>query len=357
MIEVDVGRVVAERLEIELKSEIGKTMKKRLLTGLQPSGVLTIGNYCGGIKQVVNYQNDYETFLFVPDMHAITVPQDPELLHRRIREVVGMYLACGVSPDENHIYIQSEVPQHANLSWILECTAYMGEMSRMTQFKAKSEEQEKKKKEIGCGLFTYPILMAADILLYNAHVVPTGADQKQHVELARNLAQRFNAKYGETFVVPEPLIPTVGAKIRDLQAPEKKMSKSCENPKASIFLTDTEKEARKKIMSAVTDSGEGVYFDEANKPGVSNLLTIYSVFKGIAIPEAEKHFENARYGDLKKEVAEVVCAFLAELQDKFAETMKSGIVDETLDRGRDYARQIAEETYDKARRLVGFGRV
>lgn len=328
-------------------------MKKRLLTGLQPSGVLTIGNYCGGIKQVVDYQNEYETFLFVPDMHAITVPQDPKLLQQRIKEVVGLYLACGVSPSENCIYVQSEILEHANLSWILECNAYMGEMSRMTQFKAKTQG----KKEIGCGLFTYPILMAADILLYKADVVPTGADQKQHVELARNLAQRFNTKYGETFVVPEPLIPKVGAKIRDLQAPEKKMSKSAENPKAAIFLTDTEKDARKKIMSAVTDSGEGVVFDEENKPGVSNLLTIYSIFSGTTIPEAEKHFENARYGDLKKEVAEVVVKFLAELQDKYAETVKSGIVDETLDRGRQRAREIAAETYDQVRRLVGFGRV
>lgn len=328
-------------------------MKKRLLTGLQPSGELTIGNYCGGIKQVVNYQDEYDTFLFVPDMHSITVPQDPDTLHRRVREIVGMYLACGVSGTENHIYVQSEIPEHANLSWILECNSYMGEMSRMTQFKAKTEG----KKEIGCGLFTYPILMAADILIYNANYVPTGADQKQHVELARNLAQRFNSKYGETFVVPEPLIPEVGAKIRDLLDPTKKMSKSAENPRASVFLTDPEKTIRKKIMGAVTDSGEGVVFDEENKPGVSNLLTIYASFSGCTIPEAEKHFEGARYGDLKKEVAEVLVVFLTDLQDRFAEIMKSGIVDETLDSGRDRARAIAAQTYDLARRRVGLGRV
>ena len=328
-------------------------MKKRLLTGLQPSGELTIGNYCGGIKQVVNYQDEYETFLFVPDMHSITVPQDPETLHRRVREIVGMYLACGVSGTKNHIYIQSEIPEHANLSWILECNAYMGEMSRMTQFKAKSEG----KKEIGCGLFTYPVLMTADILLYNADVVPTGADQKQHVELARNLAQRFNKKYGEIFVVPEPLIPKLGAKIRDLLDPTKKMSKSAENPKASIFLNDPEKVVRKKIMGAVTDSGEGVVYDEENKPGVSNLLTIYASFSNKTIPEAEKHFEGARYGDLKREVAEVLVEFLTGLQDRFAQVMSSGIVDETLDRGRDEARAIASVTYDKARRAVGLGRV
>lgn len=328
-------------------------MKKRLLTGLQPSGELTIGNYCGGVKQVVKYQDEYETFLFVPDMHSITVPQDPETLHRRVREIVAMYLACGVSPEKCHIYIQSEIPEHANLSWILECHSYMGEMSRMTQFKAKSEG----KKEIGCGLFTYPILMAADILLYSADVVPTGADQKQHVELARNLAQRFNKKYGETFVVPEPLIPTIGAKIRDLLDPTKKMSKSAENPKASVFLNDPEKAIRKKIMSAVTDSGESVVFDEENKPGVSNLLTIYASFANCSVQDAEKHFEGARYGDLKKEVADVLVAFLMELQEKYRAILASGAVDETLDKGRDEARAIAAPMYDKVRRLVGFGRV
>ncbi len=329
--------------------------KKRLLTGLQPSGELTIGNYIGSIQQVVNYEQEYETFLFVPDMHSITVPQDPETLHRRVREIVGMYIACGVSPTINHIYIQSEIPEHANLSWILECTSYMGELSRMTQFKAKTETR--KEKEISCGLFTYPVLMAADILLYNAHVVPTGADQKQHVELARNLAQRFNSKYGETFIVPEPIIPKVGAKIRDLLDPTKKMSKSAANPKASIFLTDPEKSIRKKIMGCVTDSETVVRFDEENKPGISNLLTIYACFSGITIEEAEAHFADARYGDLKKEVAEVVVERLTVLQDRYAEIMKSGIVDETLDAGRDYVRPIAQETYDKVRRLVGFGRV
>jgi tryptophanyl-tRNA synthetase len=328
-------------------------MTKRLLTGLQPSGELTIGNYIGSIRQVVNYEKEYETFLFVPDMHSITVPQDPETLHRRVREIVGMYVACGVSPTTNHIYIQSEIPEHANLSWILECHSYMGELSRMTQFKAKSDG----KKEIGCGLFTYPILMAADILLYKANFVPTGIDQKQHVELARNLAQRFNSRYGETFVVPEPLIPKVGAKIRDLRYPEKKMSKSAENPKSSIFLTDSEKAIRKKIMSAVTDSETVVRFDEENKPGVSNLLTIYACLSEITIEEAERHFADARYGDLKKEVAEVVVEKLTALQDRYAEVMKSGIVDEMLDRGRDYVRPIAQETYDQVRRLVGLGRV
>ncbi|MGI6401844.1 MAG: tryptophan--tRNA ligase [Thermoguttaceae bacterium] len=328
-------------------------MSKRLLTGLQPSGELTIGNYVGSIRQVINYEKEYETFLFVPDMHSITVPQDAETLHRRVREIVGMYIACGVSPETNHIYIQSEIPEHANLSWILECQAYIGELSRMTQFKAKTTG----KREIGCGLFTYPVLMAADILLYNADYVPTGIDQKQHVELCRNLAQRFNSKYGETFVVPEPLIPKVGAKIRDLLHPEKKMSKSAENPKGSIFLSDPEKSIRKKIMSAVTDSDTKVYFDEEKKPGVSNLLTIYACFADVTIQEAEERFADARYGDLKKEVAEVVVTKLMEFQSRFKEVMQSGIVDETLDRGREFVRPIAEETYDKVRRLVGLGRV
>jgi len=202
---------------------------ERLLTGLQPSGALTIGNFCGGISQIVNYQEKYETFLFIPDMHAITVPQDPDALHRNIINAIAMYIACGVNPDleHMHIYIQSENLYHANLSWILECHTPHGDLTRMHQFKMKSAKNE----AFTEGLVTYPDLMAADILLYDANYVPTGIDQKQHVELARNLAERMNNRYGELFIVPEPLIPTVGAKIRDLQNPELKMSKSTDNPR------------------------------------------------------------------------------------------------------------------------------
>ena len=327
----------------------------RLLTGLQPSGALTIGNYAGGISQIVNYQKDYETFLFVPDMHAITVPQDPEALHRNIINAIAMYIACGVDPDlENmHIYIQSENLYHANLSWIFECHTPHGDLTRMHQFKAKSALHE----TFTEGLVTYPDLMAADILLYDPKYVPTGIDQKQHVELARNIAIRFNNRYGELFRVPEPMIPTIGAKIRDLQNPEQKMSKSTANPKASVFLSDTEKQIRKKIMSAVTDSDGVIKFDEENKPGVSNLLTIYSVFSGCSIEDAVAKFEGGGYGDLKKGGADVVVEKLMPVQENYEKVISSGRIDEILDAGREFSNKIAEEKYERVRKAVGFGRI
>jgi len=327
----------------------------RLLTGLQPSGSLTIGNYAGGISQVVNYQKDYETLLFVPDMHAITVPQDPEALHRNIINAIAMYIACGVDPNlpNMHIYIQSENLYHANLSWIFECHTPHGDLTRMHQFKAKSALHE----AFTEGLVTYPDLMAADILLYDPKYVPTGIDQKQHVELARNLAIRFNNRYGELFKIPEPLIPTIGAKIRDLQTPTQKMSKSTDNPKASVFLSDPEKTIRKKIMSAVTDSDGIIRFDEDEKPGVSNLLTIYSVFTGCGIEDAVAKFEGGGYGDLKKAVADAVVEKVVPFQDKYNEVISSGIINDILDTGRDYTNEIAKEKYELVRKAVGFGRV
>ena len=327
----------------------------RLLTGLQPSGSLTIGNYAGGISQVVNYQKDYETLLFVPDMHAITVPQDPEALHRNIFSAIAMYIACGVDPNlpNMHIYIQSENLYHANLSWIFECHTPHGDLTRMHQFKAKSALHE----AFTEGLVTYPDLMAADILLYDPKYVPTGIDQKQHVELARNLAIRFNNRYGELFKIPEPLIPTIGAKIRDLQNPAQKMSKSTDNPKASVFLSDPEKTIRKKIMSAVTDSDGIIKFDEDEKPGVSNLLTIYSVFSGCEIEDAVAKFEGGGYGDLKKAVADAVVEKVVPFQEKYNEVLASGMIDDILDAGRDYTNEIAKEKYELVRKAVGFGRV
>lgn len=327
----------------------------RLLTGLQPSGSLTIGNYAGGISQIVNYQKDYDTFLFVPDMHAITVTQDPDALHRNIINAIAMYIACGVDPNlpNMHIYIQSENLYHANLSWIFECHTPHGDLTRMHQFKAKSALHE----AFTEGLVTYPDLMAADILLYDPKYVPTGIDQKQHVELARNLAIRFNNRYGELFKIPEPLIPTIGAKIRDLQTPTQKMSKSTDNPKASVFLSDPEKTIRKKIMSAVTDSDGIIKFDEDEKPGVSNLLTIYSVFSGCTIEDAVAKFEGGGYGDLKKGVAEAVVSKVIPFQDKYNEVLNSGIIDDILNSGRDYSIEIAREKYELVRKAVGFGRV
>ena len=292
----------------------------RLLTGLQPSGSLTIGNYAGGISQIVNYQKDYETFLFVPDMHAITVPQDPDALHRNIINAIAMYIACGVDPNlpNMHIYIQSENLYHANLSWIFECHTPHGDLTRMHQFKAKSALHE----TFTEGLVTYPDLMAADILLYDPKYVPTGIDQKQHV-----------------------------------QTPTQKMSKSTDNPKASVFLSDPEKTIRKKIMSAVTDSDGIIKFDEDEKPGVSNLLTIYSVFTGCAIEDAVAKFEGGGYGDLKKAVADAVVEKVVPFQDKYNEVINSGIINDILDAGRDYTNEIAKEKYELVRKAVGFGRV
>ena len=325
---------------------------KKLLTGLQPSGELTLGSLIGGISQSIKYQDEYDSYIFVPDMHAITVDQDPKLLKERIKKNVALYIAAGLDPKKNTFYIQSENLYHANLSWILECTTYIGEASRMTQFKEKSKNKE----NVSVGLFTYPILMASDILLYDADVVPTGIDQKQHVELARNLAERFNKKYGDTFKIPEPLIPKIGAKIKDLQEPTKKMSKSSTNQKGIIYLLDDETTIRKKIMSAVTDSEGKVYFDEEKKPGISNLLTIYSYFKNISIKETEEYFKDYNYGNLKKEVADILVENLTKIQDKYNQIINSEELDKILDEGKRITNEYAKKKYEEIRKKVGLGR-
>ena len=325
---------------------------KRILTGLQPSGELTLGNLIGGIKQSIKYQDEYESFIFVPDLHTITVPQDPKILKERVKKNVALYIAAGIDPKKNTIYIQSENPYHTNLSWALECTTYMGEASRMTQFKDKSS----KFKNIPVGLFTYPILMASDILLYDADYIPVGADQKQHVELCRDIAERFNNKYGETFKIPTPMIPKVGAKIMDLQEPTKKMSKSAENPKGIIYLLDDEKTIRKKIMSAVTDSESNIYYDEATKPGISNLLTIYAVLKKITIEEAVEYFKEYNYGSFKKEVADVVVEKIMNLREKYNNIINSKELDDILDEGREKTIKIAKEKYELVMNKMGLGR-
>lgn len=325
---------------------------KKLLTGLQPSGELTLGSLIGGISGSIKNQDLFDSYIFVPDLHAITVDQEPKLLRERIRKNVALYIAAGLDPKKNTFYIQSENLYHANLSWILECTTYMGEASRMTQFKEKSRNKE----NVSVGLFTYPILMASDILLYDADVVPTGIDQKQHVELARNLAERFNKKYGDTFKIPEPMIPTLGAKIKDLQDPTKKMSKSSTNQKGIIYLLDDEETIRKKIMSAVTDSEGKVYYDENNKPGISNLLTIYSYFKNINIKESEEYFKDYNYGNLKKEVADIVVENLKNIQNKYNEIINSKELDEILDNGKNKMNEYAKTKYEDIRKKVGLGR-
>lgn len=325
---------------------------KRILTGLKPSGELTLGSFIGGIKGTIERQEEYESFLFVPDMHAITVRQDPKLLKERIIKNVALYIACGLDPKKNTIYIQSENLYHANLSWVLECNTYIGEASRMTQFKDKSKKQE----NVSVGLFTYPILMAADILLYDADYVPVGIDQKQHVELARDISERFNKTYGETFKVPEPLIPEVGAKIMDLSDPTKKMSKSDITGKGVIYLLDDESVIRKKIMSAVTDSENKVYYDEVNKPGISNLLVIYSSLKKISITDTEEYFKDYNYGNLKREVADVVVNTLNDIKNKYNEIINSNMLNDILDNGREVATGIAKKKTEEVFSKVGFGR-
>ena len=326
---------------------------KKLLTGLQPTGSITLGNYIGSIKQVVKYQDDYDSHIFIADMHSITIPQDPTELRERIRSLVNLYLACGVDPKKNKIFIQSENEYHANISWLLECSTYYGELSRMTQFKDKSMKNQ----NFTSGLLTYPVLMAADILAYDVDYVPVGIDQKQHVELARDIAERFNKKYGETFKMPEPLISKEGTKITDLQDPTKKMSKSAENKKGVILLLDDLDVIRKKIMSATTDSEMLIKFDPENKPGISNLINIYISLTGKTIEETEKEFEGANYGTFKKAVADVVCDFVSGVQERY-NTLKNGTeVDRILDEGREYMRPIAKAKFEEMKKKMGLRKI
>lgn len=325
---------------------------KKILTGLQPTGQLTLGNYIGSIRQVIQLQNEYDSHIFIADMHSITIPQDPKELRERIRSLVNIYLACGIDPKKNKIFIQSENEYHANISWLLECSTYYGELSRMTQFKDKS----KKNQNFTSGLLTYPVLMAADILAYDVDYVPVGIDQKQHVELTRDIAERFNKKYGDTFKLPEPLISKEGTKITDLQDPTKKMSKSAENKKGVILLLDDIDVVRKKIMSATTDSEMLVKYDPDNKPGISNLINIYISLTGKTIEEAEKEFESANYGTFKKAVADVVCEFISGVQERYNALQNGTEVDKILDEGKEYMRPIAKAKFEEMKKKMGLGR-
>ena len=326
-------------------------MKKRVLTGLQPTGVITLGNYIGAIKQMVEYQDKYESFIFVADMHAITVNQDPIELRNNIKSLIALYIACGIDPDKNIIYVQSDNPYVANISWMLECNTYYGELSRMTQFKDKS----RKNANFTSGLLTYPVLMASDILSMNVDYVPVGIDQKQHVELARDIAIRYNKKYGDTFVVPEPIIKEVGTKIMDLQDPTKKMSKSSESDKGVIRLLDDINVIRKKIMSATTDSEMKVKFDKDNKPGISNLINIYSSITNKSVEEIEKEFNNSNYGNFKTKVADVVVNELTKIQTKYNEILNSNMLEEILKKGKEKNIEISKEIYEKMKKSIGLG--
>lgn len=327
------------------------TEKKVLYSAVQPSGNLTIGNYAGAIRNWVAMQDEYECFYAIANMHAITVRQDPAELRRRTLELAALYLACGVDPQKCALYVQSQVPQHAELTWVLNCSTYVGEMQRMTQFKDKSQKHAD---NINMGLMDYPVLMAADILLYQAHCVPVGIDQKQHVEIARDIAIRFNNRYGETFRVPEPAILKTGAKIMSLQEPSKKMSKSDENPNASIFLCDDKDTIIRKFKRAVTDSDNEVRMAE-EKAGISNLISIYSAFTGKSVQETEQEFAGKGYGEFKLAVGEAVADKLAPVQAEQKRLLADKkYLSEVLSAGAERAFKAARRTLSKVYRKVGF---
>ena len=322
----------------------------RILSGIKPTGNLTLGNYIGALKHFKDFQEQGEVFIFIADLHALTLPIDPEVLRQNTRDLAAFYLASGLDPEKTTIFVQSAVPQHAELNAILQNYLYMGELSRMTQFKEKSAHM--KDSAIGLGLFAYPVLMASDIVLYDADIVPVGEDQVQHVEITRDLVNRMNKRYGEkTLVLPNYKINKVGARIMSLSNPTVKMSKS--DPKGDIFLKDPVEVIRKKIMSAVTDSGSEIYYDKENKPGVSNLLTIYASLKEISIEEAAAHFQGYRYGDFKKEIAQTVIDELEPFQKRYQEILANGSYLEVLRKGAKKASQIAEKTLKRVQNAVG----
>lgn len=322
---------------------------ERILSGIKPTGKLTLGNYIGALRNFKNFQEQGECFIFIADLHALTLPIDPLELKTNSRDIAAFYLAAGLDPNKCNIFLQSHVSAHAELNAIMQNFLYIGELSRMTQFKDKSQKLNKEK--IGLGLFAYPVLMASDILLYDATIVPVGEDQIQHVELTRDLAKRFNHRYGDTLIMPKAVVTKVGARIMSLSDPTKKMSKSDE--KGDIFLKDDPKVIRKKIMSAVTDSESAVRYDVENKPGISNLLTIYASLKNITIPEAEKEFEGANYGTFKKAVADAVIEEIEPFQKRYQEIIASNYVDEVLNRGAEKAKSIANATLKRVHDVVG----
>lgn len=323
------------------------------LSAIKPTGQLTLGNYLGALRNFPKFQDESKNIIFIADLHALTLPISPEVLRENTRDVAAFYLAAGLDPKKTIIFLQSMVHQHSELSTIIGNYAYMGEMSRMTQFKEKSSHLNEK--SIGLGIFTYPVLMAADIVLYNATKVPVGEDQKQHVELCRNLVTRFNHLYGDILTLPEPVIPTVGARIMSLSDPTKKMSKS--DSKGDIFLKDDEKTIRKKIMSAVTDMETSVHYDKVNKPGISNLMTIYASIKNVTIEDVEKEFVGANYGTFKRAVADAIVAELTPFQNRYREIIASGELDRVLKEGAEQASKIAEVTLEKVKKAIGLYQV
>lgn len=324
---------------------------KRVFSGVQPTGNIHIGNYLGALKQFVELQDENECIYCIVDMHSITVPQDPKELRKHTLDVAALYLAVGIDPKKSIVFVQSDVPGHAELSWVLTCNSYTGELSRMTQFKDKSKGKE----SAPTGLFTYPILMAADILLYDTDIVPVGNDQKQHIELCRDIAIRINHKYKKTFVVPEGRFLKAGARIMALDDPEKKMSKSAENIHSRISLLDEPNKIKKSIMRATTDSEGSIRFDPEHKPGVSNLLSIYSVFSGMEIAEIESKYEGCGYGDFKKDLVEVTTQALSPIKEKYNEIRESEELLRILKDGAERANAIAEKTMKRVKDQFGLG--
>lgn len=325
--------------------------KKRIFSGVQPSGNLTIGNYLGAIKNWIPMQEEFECLYCVVDLHTLTVRQKPAELRQRSLNLLALYMACGLDPQKSILFLQSNVSAHSELAWILNCYTYMGELNRMTQFKDKSAKHAD---NINAGLFTYPVLMAADILLYQTDLVPIGQDQKQHLEITRDIAERFNNVYGDTFTIPEPYIPKIGAKIMSLQEPEKKMSKSDENENSYVFILDTEDAILRKFKRAVTDSEREIRYDEVNKPGVSNLISIYSAVTGKTFPEIEKEFDGRSYGDLKEMTGQSVAEMLKPVQQRYNElTSNKDYLNSILKENSEKAAYMARKTLSKVQRKIG----
>ena len=327
-------------------------MKKKIFSGVQPTGTVTLGNYIGAFKQFTELQDEYDCIFCIVDQHAITMPQDRLELRKNIKALAALYLAVGIDPEKVTLFIQSEVPAHAQAGWMLQCVSTIGELERMTQYKDKSA----KNASVLAGLLTYPPLMAADILLYQTDIVPVGDDQKQHIELTRDLAERFNRKHNDIFTIPDIRVPKNGARIMSLQDPTKKMSKSDPNKKAIITLLDDLKTIEKKIKSAVTDSEGIVRYDPVNKPGVANLLTIEAALTGKSIDALVSKYEGSGYGDFKSSVAQAVTSHLAPIQERYKELLNSDELDTILDSGAEKANRIANKTIRKMENAMGLGR-
>ncbi|HEX2514717.1 MAG TPA: tryptophan--tRNA ligase [Chloroflexota bacterium] len=337
-------------------AQTGQTqgLRPRVLSGIQPSGNLHLGNYLGAVKRWVENQDQYDNFFCIVDLHAITVPQDPQALLQNTRELAAFYLAAGIDPQRSTVFVQSHVPAHAELGWILNCITPMGWLERMTQFKDKSAREGDNRERISTGLFDYPVLMAADIVLYDARYVPVGDDQRQHVELTRDIAERFNRLYGETLAVPEPLIAEAGARIMGLVDPTSKMSKSDDTPGQRIGIYDSPDTIRRNVMRATTDSQREIRFDPT-RPGVTNLLGIYEALSGESRPAIEARFEGKGYGDLKKALADLVIGSLAPIQERCRQLLSSGELEDLLRQGAERAAPVANATLARVKQKMGLG--